>query len=74
MLPNSFFFLNFDTPAFERLIRREFPPNALLPLIEEIFSNWDEGDEIHHLRGDDAQTFIDVIYEACSALASYHDI
>ena len=33
------------------------------PLIASIFSNRDEVEVVGHLAGDDAQAFIDVVYE-----------
>ena len=69
--PNSFFFLNFNALACERLIRRAFAPHELPSLIEAIFSSKDEGDAIRGLLGDDAQTFIDMIDEARSPSAHH---
>ena len=66
--------LNFNTPACWRLSKRAFTPDELLPLIETIFSSTDEGDLVRCLRGDDAQTFIDVIDEARSPLTCLHEI
>jgi len=56
-------FLNFNTPACGRLIRRAFAPHELPSLIEVIFSGKGEGDAIRCLPGDDAQIFVDVIDE-----------
>ena len=38
-----------------------------------IFSSRDEGDTIRRLLGDDAQAFVDVMYEACSMSDHYHE-
>ena len=67
--PSPIIFLNLNTPACKRLIRRAFAPHELPSLLEEIFSSKDEADAIRCLFGDDAQTFIDVINEARSASA-----
>ena len=62
---SRFTFLNFDTPAFEFLIRRAFSQHELPLLIHVIFSGGDESEIVRCLSGrDDAQTFIDVIDEA----------
>ena len=71
LLPDSFFFLNFNALACERLIRRAFAPHELPSLIKAIFSSKDEGDAIRGLLGGDAQTFIDVIDEARSPTAHH---
>jgi len=54
------------TPACGGLIRRAFTPHELPSLIEAIFSSKEVDNTIRCLRGDHAQTFIDVIDEACS--------
>ena len=41
-----------------------FAPNELPSLIEAIFLSKDEGDTIHRLLRDDAQSFVDVLNEA----------
>ena len=69
IIPWFFFFLNFDTPACGRLIKRAFAPEELRSLIEVVLSSGDEGDLVRRLRGDDAQTFIDVIDEVHSPSA-----
>ena len=58
------FFLGSNALAFERLIRRQFVPCELLPLIEKLLASKDMGHAIRHLAEDDAQTFIDVMDEA----------
>ena len=50
--------------AFERLIRREFSPPELPPLIEKIIACGDVVDTIRCLPRDEAQTFIDVMDKA----------
>ena len=52
-----------DAPASKRLISRDFFPHEVISLIETIFASKDEFKVIRDLRGDDAQTFIDVIHE-----------
>ena len=64
-------FLNFDTSACERLIRRTFALHELPSLIEAILSKG-ANDTIHRLLRDDAQTFADVINEARSTSAYRH--
>ena len=61
----------FLTQACRRLIGRAFALHELPSLVEAIFSSKDEADAIRCLPGDGAQTFIDVIDEACSTL-TYH--
>ncbi|KAF9789390.1 kinase-like domain-containing protein [Thelephora terrestris] len=48
-------------PAYRRLISRSFTQTEVTRLIEKAFTR---PDEIDDLRGDDAQTFIDVLDEA----------
>ena len=55
-----------DAPASKRLISRDFFPHEIISLIETIFASKDEFKMIRDLRGDDAQTFIDVIHEVCT--------
>ena len=50
-----------------------FVLHKLPSLIEAILSNKDERDVIGCLRGDDTQTFVDVMDEACSILV-HHEI
>ncbi|KAF9646803.1 kinase-like protein [Thelephora ganbajun] len=62
--PNSSILLDFDGSVCKRLITHDFSQHEVVPLIEAIFSSQDEVKMIGYLRGDDAQTFIDVIDEA----------
>lgn len=64
-------FLNSTTAACGRLIKRAFALHELPSLIHAISSSRDDGDTTRCLPGDDAQTFIDVLYEARSTFA-YH--
>ena len=52
-----------DTPAWERLIRHTLLPHEIISLIEAIFTSKEEVKMLSDLRGDDAQTFINVIHE-----------
>ena len=54
---------NLGEPACKRLISRAFLPHEVIPLIETILASKDAAKVIGDLRGDDAQTFIDVIHE-----------
>jgi len=49
--------------ACRRLINRAFSPHEVIPLIGAVFTSRDELQLVGGLRGDDAQTFIDVIHE-----------
>lgn len=53
---------NLEAPACRSLISRTFSPHEIISLIEVIFGNQNEIKMIGFLRGDDAQTFIDVIH------------
>ena len=50
-------------PAWKQLISPALATRERIPLIESIVSDRDEAEMVGHLRGDDAQAFIDVIYE-----------
>ena len=49
--------------AWRQLISHPLPTEKRVTLIMAIFSNKNEVGEVNHLRGDDAQTFVDVIDE-----------
>ena len=53
-------------PGWERLIRSSLAIHERVTLITAIFSNRDEVGMLRHLCRDDAQVFIDVIYEVRS--------
>ena len=53
----------FNTPAIERLIKRNYVPRELPSLIEDIFVSEDVNDTVRCLTKEDAQTFIDAIDE-----------
>jgi hypothetical protein len=54
-------------PACKRLTSLSHPyfPHEVISLIEAVFKSKDEVKKVDHLRGDDAQTFVDVIHEVC---------
>ena len=55
-----------DHPGWERLVRSPLAIHERVILITTIFSNRDEVGMLRHLCRDDAQAFIDVIYEVRS--------
>ena len=50
-------------PAWKRLIIRPLVANERVSLITYIFSDRDETEAVKRLRGDDAQSFVDVVDE-----------
>ena len=60
--PYASILLDFEAPACRRLISR-VSHHEVVSLIETIFASQDEVKMISCLRGDDAQTFIDIIHE-----------
>jgi hypothetical protein len=63
--------VNSDAPACKRLTSRTFLPHEVISLIEAIFTSQDEVNAIGYLRGDDAQTFIDVIHKVRTHILSF---
>jgi len=61
--PNSPGLIDLGMPAWRRLINHTFSPHEAIPLIEAMFMTEDEVEMIGCLRGDDAQTLINVIDE-----------
>ena len=61
---------NIDTPSWERLIRSPLATHERIFLIRTIFSDRDEVEVVRRLCGEDAQIFINVIYEVCSYIIS----
>ena len=57
-------FLNCNCPAFGRLLKRKFVSNELPSLIEAALTSKDVDDKISRLPSSDAQTLVDVLYEA----------
>ena len=53
-------------PACKRLINGPLSQTQVISLIKAIFTSKDEVAMIRDLRGDDAQTFVDVVNEVCS--------
>ena len=53
-----------DERALQRLVSRAIPEDELLSVIETVVSNVKAIDIVRHLRGSDAQAFIDVIDKA----------
>ena len=51
-----------NLPAWKRLITHSCPPHEITSLVDEIFSN-EDGRTVCTLRGDEAQTFVNVIQE-----------
>lgn len=66
------FFLNCNTPACERLVRRRFDQQELPSLIDAVLSSNSGGETIRSLSARDAQTLIDVIDEVHSTAACHH--
>ena len=64
--PNSSIHAGIDPPGWKRLIRGSLVQHERLALVTAIFSNRDEAEAAKCLCGDEAQNFIDVIYEARS--------
>ena len=58
---------NSDVPACKRLTSLSHPyfPHEVISLIEAVFKSKDKVKKVDHLRGDDSQTFVDVIHEVC---------
>ena len=57
------FLVDISPPAWKQLISPTLAIHKRIPLIESIFSDLDEVEVVGHLRGDDAQAFVDVINE-----------
>ena len=51
--------------ALKRLVSRTVPQDELPSVIETIVSNLKAADIVEQLRGNDTQTFVDIIDEAC---------
>ena len=67
-IPDSPNPVGLDIPACKRLISRTFSPQEVTSLIEAVFVSKDEVKMVRDLRGDDAQTLIDVIHGVRSIL------
>jgi hypothetical protein len=64
LAPDSSIPADFNVPACRRLTSLSHPylPHEVISLIEAVFKSKDEVKMIGYLRGDDAQTFIDVVH------------
>ena len=69
--PDSSILVDLHAPACKRLTSNNFSPHEIISLIETIFTTQDEIKMIGCLRGDEAQTFIDVIHEVHSTLVHF---
>jgi hypothetical protein len=65
--PGPYIPVDSDIPAYKRLtsLSHLYFPHEVISLIEAVFKSIDEVKMVNHLRGDDAQTFVDVIHEVC---------
>lgn len=62
------FLTHSGTPAWKRLIDRPFYLDKQVSLTTHIFSDRDETETVRHLRGDDAQSFVDVVDQVISPI------
>jgi len=69
--PDSSVLIDLDAPVCRRLISRAFSPHEMISLVEAIFTRQDEVKIVDYLRGDDVQTFIDVIDEVHPHIPSF---
>lgn len=67
--PGPSILLNSDTPAWKRLCAHASLPHEVISLVQAIFMSKDEVKSIFDLRGDDAQSFLDVIHKVCLAVS-----
>ena len=63
--PGPFILVDPKSSACRRLINHTFSPRETISLLEVIFTSKAEINMIRGLRGDDAQTFIDVVHRVC---------
>ena len=61
--PDSPILVDPNVSACKRLINHAYLSHEVIPLIEAVFKSKDEINMLGHLRGDDAQTFVDVIHK-----------
>ena len=64
--PDSSARTSFGLPGWKRLINNSLAAHERASLITAIFSNRDKLETIRHIDGDDAQAFVDVVYEVSS--------
>ena len=60
------FLMRSGTPAWKRLIEGPLNSDVRVSLIAEIFSDREETEMVKQLRGDDAQSFVDVVVQVIS--------
>ena len=56
--------------GWKRLISSPLTTQGRISLVADILSNRGEVEVARHLCGDDAQAFVDAVYEACSPRSS----
>ena len=61
--PDSSIHPGIDSPGWKRLITVPLTSSERASLIATVFSDRDEVETVRHIDGDEAQAFIDVIYE-----------
>jgi hypothetical protein len=62
LAPDPSILVDLEAPACKRLISHAFSPHEVISLVEAVFANKDEVKMVRELRGDDAQTFVDVVH------------
>ena len=65
---NPFTHTGVDSPGWERLICSLLATHERVSLITTTLSDRDEVEAVRNLRGGDAQTFVDVMYEVRSCI------
>ena len=69
--PNSSVLVNLGAPACRRLISHAFSPHEVISLIEAALPSEEEIEMILDFRGDDAQSFVDVVHEVHLHIPSF---
>jgi len=59
-----------EPPAWKRLVTYALEAQERVSLITDIFSEQDEPEAVEHLRGEDAQAFVDVIDKVRSHIST----
>ena len=72
--PNPPLIPDSDKRALQRLVSDSVPHDELLPLIELVVTNVKAASIVGFLKGNDAQTFIDMIDQVCMVLFHPHAI
>ena len=70
-LPDLPVLVDLGVPACRRLISHPSSPREVISLIEAVFTSEEEIKIVRDFRGDDAQSFIDVVHEVRFHLPSY---